>query len=321
VAKETRKLRRAAEREQGAGKQKKADLKKPLALQGGEPPDPLGPQQLKATYTRVGLIVGAFWLVGFFIFAITQDTSPIGSKIALGVPAVVTVAVVGVLVWTMNQAKKARGVASILRGVETAEDRKAALEKLETDFKKGDPAKLFAKAQLEMQEDPRKALATLEQIDLNKTLGNVADEARSQRALIHLQLGEVSLARQLVDNIDLKRQQDPRSRAMMGAIVAEAWARSGQAQKAAETLDLFDLTDAQLEPLKPQIYRAYAFAYAQQSKTKELKATLRKLLAIDPRLLGGFLMKKTHPLLQREAKRMIEQSGVVPRKMQVQRRL
>jgi hypothetical protein len=319
VAKETRKLRRAAEREQGAGKQKKADLKKPLAVQAGEPPDPLGPAQLKATFVRVGLILAGVWMVGGLVAAAVQSTTV--TTVALVIPAVLSVLVVGVLVWTMRQAKKARGVASILRGVETAEDRKAALEKLETDYKKGDPAKLFAKAQLEMQEDPRKALATLEQIDLSKSLGNVADEARGQRAMIHLQLGEVNLARQLVDNIDLKRQQDARSRAMLGAIVAEAWARSGQAQKATETLDLFDLEDAQLEPLKPQIYRAYAYAYAHQTKTKELKAMLRKLLAIDPRLLGGFLMKKTHPLLQREAKRMIEQSGVVPRKMQIQRRL
>jgi hypothetical protein len=36
--------------------------------------------------------------------------------------------------------------------------------------------------------------------------------------------------------------------------------------------------------------------------------------------LGGFLMKRTHPLLQKEAKRAIEQSGQVPRKMIVQRR-
>jgi hypothetical protein len=47
---------------------------------------------------------------------------------------------------------------------------------------------------------------------------------------------------------------------------------------------------------------------------------LKKLAAQDVRLLGGFLMKRTHPLLQKEAKRAIEQSGQVPRKMIVQRR-
>ena len=53
-------------------------------------------------------------------------------------------------------------------------------------------------------------------------MGSIADEARSQRAMIHLTLGQVNLARQLVDNIELKRHQDPRSRAMIGAIAADS---------------------------------------------------------------------------------------------------
>jgi hypothetical protein len=52
-----------------------------------------------------------------------------------------------------------------------------------------------------------------------------------------------------------------------------------------------------------------------------MRRALRKLLEIDVRLLGGFMLKKTHPLLQREAKKLLEQSGQVPRKMQVQRRI
>jgi hypothetical protein len=44
------------------------------------------------------------------------------------------------------------------------------------------------------------------------------------------------------------------------------------------------------------------------------------MLEIDLRLLGGFLNnKKVHPLLQKEAKQLLEQSGQVPRKMQFQR--
>ena len=36
-----------------------------------------------------------------------------------------------VVVWAVRQARKAKGVAGILSGVETADDRKAALEKIE----------------------------------------------------------------------------------------------------------------------------------------------------------------------------------------------
>ena len=53
----------------------------------------------------------------------------------------------------------------------------------------------------------------------------------------------------------------------------------------------------------------------------------RMLLVIYPRdravvrLVMGFMAKRTHPLLQKEAKKMLEQSGQMPRKMVVQRRL
>src|SRR5690606_29496777 len=154
---------------------------------------------------------------------------------------------------------------------------------------------------------------------LSKMMGPMADEARIQRAMIHLSLSQVGLARQLVDNVELKRAQDPRSRAMSAAVCAEAWARSGDAKRGLDTLELLDFEDEQLAQLLPQLYRAQAFCYAALTKPKELRRSLRSLMKIDVRLLGGFLQGKTHPLLQREARRMVEQSGAVPRKMQVQR--
>jgi hypothetical protein len=137
--------------------------------------------------------------------------------------------------------------------------------------------------------------------------------------MIHLMLGEVGLARQLVDNVDLSRHQDARSRAMMAAVCSEAWARSGNAKKALETLGLYDPEEAAFEQLRPQLYRAAAFAYAQTGDAKNMRRVLKRLLAQDVRLLAGFMTKRTHPLLQKEAKKMIEQSGLVPRRMQVQR--
>lgn len=319
MAKQTRKLSRNAGRDQMvSGKDRRAALNKPLDLgQAPEGLDPFSPKAIKSTLLRVTLILGAVWGVGALIAGMSQ--SRLTTQIALGIPVLITALVVGVLIWTVKRTKAAREVADVLKGVETAEDRKAAIEKLEASGKKGDPAKIFARAQLEMQEDPKKALASLEEIDLGKVMGTVADEARSQRAMIHLTMGQVNLARQLVDNIELKRAQDPRSRAMMAAICAETWARSGDGKRAVETLELFSLADQQLVQLRPQLLRAYAFAYAHTSKTKELKRTLREMLKVDPRLLGGFLQGKGHPLLRREAKRMLEQSGAVPKKMQIQR--
>jgi hypothetical protein len=150
-------------------------------------------------------------------------------------------------------------------------------------------------------------------------MANVADEARGQRGMIHLMLGEVSDARRLVDGINLSKHQEPRTRAMLAAVCAEAWARSGAAKKSLETLGLFDPEDATFEPIRPQLYRALAYAGAHTGDTKSMKKALRKLSNQDPRLLAGFIMKRTHPLLQKEAKKLIEQSGIAQRKMMIDR--
>ena len=278
----------------------------------------MGQGQLRALLTRLGLILLGVWIL---LGSIASFVSSPWSQILIGLAVVLTGAAVAVVVWTLRQAKSARGVASILSNVSTDEDRKVALEKLSTNFKKGDTAAIFARAQLELQEDPKKALATLETIDLNKVMAPVADEARGQRAMIHLTQGEVGPARQLADNIDLSRHQDARTRAMLASVVAEAWARSGDAKKATDTLALFDADDPTYEQIKPQLYRAQAFAAAQNADLNTMRRALRKLLAVDVRLLGGFMMKKTHPLLQKEAKKILEQSGQVPKKMMVQRRV
>ena len=299
-----------------SGKSKKKLSQKPI-VQRVEAPDPLSKDAIRQMAIRIGIPLVAIWVIGICIAGVSQSRTTV--TIALVVPLILTLAIGGVVFWAVRQAKKAKSVASLLSGVETAEDRKAALEKLETGYSKGDPAAVFAKAQLLLQEDPKKALETLEQIDLNKVMAPVADEARAQRAMIHLLLGEVTPARDLADGIDLSRQQDARSRAMMSAVVAEAWARTGQAKKAAETIELFNPDDAEFEQLRPQLHRARAYVYAATGDAKGMRRSLKKLLDQDARLLAGFLTKRTHPLLQKEAKKMLEQSGQVPRKMIVQR--
>ena len=318
MARETRKLKRAQNTAPSTGKAAREALKAPPTAKRQNMPDPFAGGQLRSLLTRLGLILAGVWILFGSISTLVSGT---WSKVLLGIPVLLTVVAVGLLVWTMRQAKTARGVASILSGVETDEDRKAALAKLSTDFKKGDTAAVFARAQLELQEDPKKALATLESIDLNKVMAPVADEARGQRAMIHLTQGEVGPARQLTDNIDLSRHQDARTRAMLASVKAEAMARSGDAKKSKEMLDLYDFEDATFEPIRPQLYRALAYAAAHDSDLTTMRKALRKLLSVDVRLLGGFMMKKTHPLLQKEARKMLEQSGQVPKKMVVQRRV
>jgi hypothetical protein len=313
VASETRKLKRQAERQADAKSSQQPSLKPPKV--DNAPSE----DQLKGMYGRLAIPVVGAWILCGTVAGFSQSSTV--RVIVSSIAALVTVLAAALVIWVTRQAKKARGVASILSKVESADDRKAALAELEATYKKNDPTAVFAKAQLEMQDDPKKALATLEQIDLNKVLAPVADETRAQRAMIHLTLGDVGPARQLVDNIDLSRHREAKTRAMLTAVCAEAWARTGNAKKSIETLGLIDPEDAEYEKLRPQLYRAQAYAYAHTNDLKGMRRVLKKLVQIDARLLGGFMMKRTHPLLQREAKKVAEQSGMVPRKMVVQRRV
>ena len=315
MAGDPRKNRKSSsEKPAGAGKASGAPAANPALV------DPLSPERVKSFLLRLGVPLLVIWFVGGLIASFS--VSPIVRGLALGIPAALTLAAIGLVIWVVRQARKAQGVAGILsRATESKDGREAALAELDAKYKSDDPTAVFARAQLLLQEDPRKALAALESINLSKVMGSVADEARGQRAMIHLMLGEVSPARDLVDGIELSRHQDARSRAMLAAVVAEAWARSGQAKRAVDTLSVFNPEDPELAQLKPQIFRAQAYAFAHTDDMKGAQKALRKLGAQDPRLLGGFVTKKTHPLLQREAKKLLEQSGLMQRKMQVQRRM
>lgn len=282
-------------------------------------PDPFAKENIRKIAIRVGIAAVVVWGIAIAI----------GHPAALVVAGVLTVVTIGVIVWGLNFAKKSRAVADIVKGADTAEGRKEALERLGSEFKEGDTAATFAKAQLQMQEEPRAALETLETIDLDKAMATVADEARSQRAMIHLMLGETDKARPLADKIDLSRHKEHKTRATLAAIVGESWARTGAARKAAEMLENFDLNDADYAEIKPQLLRSLAFAYSWSNQTKKMKKTLRQLQSINPQLLTGFITKKknpmgvnprgVHPLLEKESMSMLMRSGAVPRKMQVKR--
>ena len=137
------------------------------------------------------------------------------------------------------------------------------------------------------------------------------------RAMLHLTLGETAEARALADKLELGKQQEPKTRVMFAAVAGEAWARSGQARKAVDTLDLFNPDAPENAEMQAQLWRARAFAYAAVNDTKGIARALKKLGEINPHLLGMFLppQKKVHPLLEREAKQLVMSLGIVQRKM------
>ena len=283
------------------------------------PADPLSPSSLRALGVRLGIPLLVLW-VGAIVLNVCIPKAVMGG---------LTLALAGLAFWAIRFARRSRAVAQIVGGADTPEARKEALAKLETDFKKDDTAAIFAKAQLQMQEDPRAALKTLEQVNLQKVMAPVADEARVQRAMIHLLLGEIEDARNLVDNVDLSRHKDAKTRATMAAIVGEAWARSGQAKKAVELLETFDPDDADYVDLRPQLLRARAFAYAWASNTKQMKQAVRRLAQLNVQYLSGFISRKKHPMgvpprgihpmLEKEAFEIVSKSGTMARRMDFKR--
>ncbi len=293
----------AAKRKKSAAQvqQELRDLAKPT----GERP----PVDMKKLYVRVGALVAVGWILAIIVASYSRVRWP------LLVAAAVTVAVIGAGIWMVRYVKKSEALGAILRGADTDEGRKEALKKLETDFKKGDVQATMARAQLEMQEDPRKALETLESIDLPKQMTPVADQVRALRASIHLTLGEAQKARALADQLELGKQQEPKTRAMFAAVAGEAWARTGNGKKALEVLELFDPDADDMGEMRIQMLRARAFAYAATNDMKAAERVLKKLADTNVNLLAMFMGKKIHPLLERSAKQILMRSGAVPRKM------
>jgi hypothetical protein len=266
------------------------------------------PVDRRKLFLRVGGVVAAAWVLALAFLRWTI--------IPVFVAGALTLIAIGAGIWVVRYLNKSRELGAILRSAETEEGRKEALKKLETDFKKGDVQALIARAQLEMQEDPRKALTTLESIELDRQIAPVADQVRCTRATIHLQLGELQEARALVEKMEIGKQQEPKTRAMFAAVAGEAWGRTGQAKKAVELLELFNPDDPDYAEMRVQMWRARAFASAGVGDMKAAGRALKKLVEMSPQLLGMFVgARKVHPMLQQEAKQILMRSGAVPRKM------
>ncbi len=278
-----------------------------LSKPSGDPDKP--PVDTKKLFLRMGGILAVIWVTALFVMR--------WSMIPVYGAGVLTAAGAGIVVWIIRYTNKSRALGSLLRSAaETEEGRKEALRRLETDFKKDDVQAVVARAQLEMQDDPRKALTTLESVDLAKQLGPVADQVRCTRATIHLQLGELQEAKALVEKMDIGKQQEPKTRAMFAAVAGEAWGRTGQAKKAVELLEVFNPDDPDMNEMRVQMWRARAFAYAGAGDMKAASRALKKLVDMSPQLLGMFVgAKKVHPMLQQEAKAILMRSGAVPKKM------
>jgi hypothetical protein len=272
--------------------------------------------QLKTAAKVVAIAVVVVWLLALGFW------SGLDSPIPLYVALVLTLGVgVGVFMVRRNL-EKSEAYGALLGQTEMTDEQRAdRLARLEADAAKGDANALLAKAQLEMQDEPEKALATLERVDLEKAPKVIGAQVRVMRAMLHLNQGEIKAARTLADAVDLSTAPDSKSRANLAAVVAEAWARSGNPIEATEQLAKYDPDDAELKEVRLQLLRARAFAAAHKNDVQAMKRALKQLEEISPQLMAMFVGRRVHPLLEQEAKRLLERSGVLPKaKVQFQRR-
>jgi hypothetical protein len=267
-------------------------------------------RQLRTAAKVAGIVLLVIWALAFAFWSGLQSTIP------LYVAGVLTLGLGAVAVLVRRNLGKSEEIGALVSegaDLDPAE-RATRIAKLEERIGKGDAAAIIAKAQLQMQDSPKDALATLEQVNLEKAQKPVAMQVRAMRAMIHLNLGEVNAARELADGVDLSKAPDLKMRANLAGIVAESWARSGNPIEANQLLDKYNAGDKDFEDVKVQLIRARVFACVHANDLKGMRRALKLLEEISPQLMALFVgQKRIHPLLQQEAKKKLEKSGLMPK--------
>lgn len=233
----------------------------------------------------------ALLTVGGITLGVWATALATGNVWVIGLVAVLTVALVGLLLWALNMAKKQKEVVALLQKAQgSPEARKAALEELAARDPKGaDAMGAIARAQLEAQENPDKALETLAGIDLSKLPQDAADQVRAFRCQLLLLKNRARDARDLADQIQVPSTGPKPARVMMASVVAEAWARTGKHTEALVLLEDFKIDDPEIGEMKPVLLFARAFAHFAAGRKERCKKDMAALMAQDINLLGRFV--------------------------------
>lgn len=261
----------------------------------------------------IGAAVAVLWITAFAT----------NSKAFIIVVAVITVGVAGGLAWIYRWARKQRAMMEMLQTASLSpESRKAALAKLQAaPGADKDVMNAIARAQLQAQEDPDAATATLESIDLKKVPAQMVDDIRAFRAQLYLMKGRSKEARDLADEIKVTNSANSESRGMLAATVAEAWARTGKHAEAIELLNTIKPEDPDFAKAKVPLLYARIYAQFAAGKRDGVRHDMNALVKQDANLLGRFVMPqlKVHPELQKIARSVLEKDPEV-RKMALKQR-
>lgn len=264
----------------------------------------------KKTLTATAGVVVLIWVTAILT----------GSKIVIAVVAVLTIALGVLLGYAWRQIAKQKKVFALLQGAQgSPEARAAALAELAAqDPHSKDVLNGIAKAQLQAQDNPDLALVTLQGLDLSKVPQDAADQVRTFRAQLLLVKNRTREARDLADQINVPTTGPLQARAMMAAVVAEAWARTGRHTQALVLLEDYKLDNSELGQTQPMLLFARVFTHFALGHKDRVLKFLRMLMAQDMNLLGRFVQPgpgihmelrklatevlQTHPTLNKAAK-------------------
>ncbi|MDP3277519.1 MAG: tetratricopeptide repeat protein [Deltaproteobacteria bacterium] len=233
-----------------------------------------------------------------------------GSKLFVGIIAVLTLAVAGLLFWVWRWVQKQKSVLSIMQEATGGkESRAAAIAKLDAhDVGGKDVVSQLAKAQLVAQDDPDAAIEILEKIDIAKAPSPIQDEVRAMRAQLYLVRDRPRDARELADAITIANAQDPAARGMLAAVVAETWARTGKHKEAVDLLGTIDPDESAFEKVRVPLLMARVFAHFINGQRELARKDLRALMGENYNYLARFAnpQSKVHPELQKMAREMLQ---------------
>jgi hypothetical protein len=219
-----------------------------------------------------------------------------GSRAAMGVMAVLTAALIAGGVWVWRWIQKQQRLANLVTAAQgSPEERKKALAQLSTAEADKDVMNVIVRAQLEAQEDPDKALATLETVDIDKVPAMAQDDVRAMKAQMYLMNGRVKDAAELADKMKPVNAQQAEQRAMMVATMAEAWARSGREKDAADLLLTCSPDDAANEKVKVPLLFARIYTNHAQRKNDLARKDMLALSKENVNYLGRFMEKRFRP--------------------------
>lgn len=265
----------------------------------GDAPAPAGGIKRK-NLIYIAVITLAVW-------AFTLQT---GSTVLLIIVSVLTAALAGVLIWAFRMIRKQRGLVSMLQGAATSpEARRDALAKLSEGKDAGSPTKLFARAQLMAQDDPKAALKLLEPVELSVFPAAMQDDVSLLKAQLYLSFGRTQDARKCADSMNLDNPERKEIRPYAAGIVAEAWGRTGKSKEALALLETVELPKKNGEQIAVQMRIARVFAKFAANQRGPARAELNALAEEDVNYLGRFLSPqfRVHPELQKLARSVLEQ--------------